>query len=291
MKTPIQLAGLDEAIQEQTGNFTKLPKISAPYTSVLKRATVTDFSADGLPKMGVERIATTQIVEVVGETDANGLRVFKVPNDVHDRVRFVGIWSNQNNNNGTFINSTSTSSYCEITFYGTGLNVLISSTGSRDLRVTVDGGSESANIVPASGSGILDGRIYNPNLVISASSGLALGLHTIKIRDNVGNFATVGFEILNTAGTSPNTLQLPPAQSYAGGKKLVKSALSVDSYNSNFESGTLGTKGGRVVVYQKADGTIGKAVNPTNASVAYLGSADHTNESLIRSYLTDSLEV
>jgi len=56
------------------------------------------------------------------------------------------------------------------------------------------------------------------------------------------------------------------------------------SPTTGFESGTLGTRGGHVLVYQKADGTIAKAVTPTNAAAAFLSSADHTNEEEIRRY-------
>jgi hypothetical protein len=231
---------------------------------------------------------TQAIQEVQGESGPNGERVFKPINDQHDAVRLSSgssEWLQSIDSNGQhpFINVSGT---IEISFYGTGLNLITGYyTGSLsfDIRATIDGGSEGANFMPASTtSGILGGRNYNSNQIINVASNLSLGLHTIKLRivSLSTTFILFGYEVLNTN----STLQLLPGRSYLGGKRLYKAAASTDAYNSNFESGTLGTKGGHVVVYQKSDGTVAKAVTPTNASQANLGSTNHTNESLIRSY-------
>jgi len=285
-KISVLTKDFDDSLLNRTDPIVYLPKVAAPFTTVVKRALMTDLANDLLPRFGVDRVMTQAIQEVQGESGPNGERVFKPINDQHDAVRLSSgssEWLQSIDSNGQhpFINVSGT---IEISFYGTGLNLITGYyTGSLsfDIRATIDGGSEGANFMPASTtSGILGGRNYNSNQIINVASNLSLGLHTIKLRivSLSTTFILFGYEVLNTN----STLQLLPGRSYLGGKRLYKAAASTDAYNSNFESGTLGTKGGHVVVYQKSDGTVAKAVQPTNASQANLTSADHTNESVIR---------
>jgi len=90
---------------------------------------------------------------------------------------------------------------------------------------------------------------------------------------------TVGVAVQFTGSVIVN-----PGVAYSKGKALTLANQTGFQYNSGFESGSLGTRGGRVVVYQKTDGTIAKAVQPTNASQLNLTSADHSNEEVIRTY-------
>lgn len=283
-KTPVQTQDLGDAIAKQGDSFVSLSKITVPYTTVVNRAKCTDFSQDLLPRMGIDRVMTQSIIEVQGEVGPNGERVFKPVNDAHDAVRFVGNFSSSASNWGQMISSVSVNDYIEITFYGTGLNILVPDySAAYQLYATVDGGAESGtNIFTGSGaSAVLQARNYSSNQVRAVVSGLTLGLHTVKLRNNFASgFNFYGYEVLNTN----TTLQLTPGNSYANGKRLYKSSLTTDSYNSNFESGSLGSRGGHVVVYQKSDGSIAKAVTPTNTSSATLSSADHTNEEVIRKY-------
>lgn len=275
------VANLGEAVENSISAYTYLPKVAAPFTTVLNRASVTDFSADGLPKFGVDRVMTQAIQEVQGESGPNGERVFKAVNDIHDAVRFVGSWFSGNDSVGQYVgDGTNTTDYVEITFYGTALNVLIRNTAT--LSYSVDGGGESSAGNPSAFSGILATRNYSMNTVFPIVSNLSIGLHTVKIRNTNGGSGgrIYGYETLNTSAT----LQLPESISYIGSRRLAKNSVSTDAYNSGFESGILGTRGGHVLVYQKPDGTIAKAVTPTNASAAYLTSADHTNEEILRTY-------
>jgi len=268
----------DDALSNRTDPIVYLPKVAAPFTTVVKRALMTDLANDLLPRFGVERVMTQAIQEVQGENGPTNQRVFKPINDQHDAVRFVGSINQNNNADGQHLVILSTS-YLEVTFYGTGLNLLTIIDGSaRSVSVSVDGGS--ASTVTNTGSGVLVGRNYSANIVLNVVSGLTLGIHTVKLSHVTAAILMTGYEVLNTN----STLQLLPGRSYLGGKRLYKAAASTDAYNSNFESGTLGTKGGHVVVYQKSDGTVAKALQPTNASQANLTSADHTNEEVIRTY-------
>lgn len=287
--TPIRIADLGDALSESSGSFVKLSKVSAPYTTVINRAKVTDFSNDLLPRMGVQRVAFDSIQEVQAEFSSSGQRVWKPANDIHDAVRFVGNWQTFDDSNGVYVQSRSgttfATDYLEITFFGTGLNLLVYAAdgNNRGVSVSIDGGATTS--VSASGSGVQNSRGYKINQIINVAANLSLGMHTAKI-----NYATsavslfYGYEVITLSGTSTNILQLTPGSSVSSGKKLSKASLTADSYNSNFESGTLGTRGGRVVVYQKSDGTVAKAVNPAEAAASYLSSANHSNESIVRQY-------
>lgn len=280
-KISTQITDLDQNLAAQVPAIVLLKKVDAPYTTVVKRAQCTDFSQDLMPRFGVERIQVQDIQEVQGETGPNGERVFKPINDQYDAVRLVGAWGSSNNANGSHVqHGAAGTDYIEITFYGTGLNILAANfDGSRDARATVDGGAEGANFMPAGVAVGLQGRNYPINSPINAVSGLTLGLHTVKIRA-VTWLRITGYEVLNTN----STLQYTKGTSYSGGKRLYVSALTTAAYNSGFESGTLGTRGGCVLVYQKSSGVVAKAVTPTNTSAAYLTSADHTNEEVVRTY-------
>lgn len=283
--TPVQLQALNESISQTNQSFVKLNTISAPYTSIVNRAKCVDPSSDLLPRMGIDRVMFEGLQELPTEFGSSGEQVFKPTNDRTDRVRFVGKWNQNLDAYGQRVVSQSQNDYVEIVFYGTGLNLLwVGNASARDIRCTVDGGSEGSNIVNFTNMNYIEARNYSGNTLISAVT-TTLGLHTVKIRNaNANAMIFTGYEVVNSSGTSPNFLQLIPGSSYVGGKKLSKSSLTVDSYNSNFESGALGTRGGRVLVYQKADGSIAKSVNPTNAEAAYLSSANHANEAVVNNY-------
>jgi hypothetical protein len=253
-------------------------------STITGRAPMVDLSKDLGVRMGVERIQTQQIMRVDGESGPAGEAVYKPVNDKFDQMRFVGGgWTNLNNNDGLMIQSGSVAGeYLEITFYGTGLSVLtgILNNASIDWRVSVDGAAEGSNIYISTFSEVLRARNYTPNQAILLASNLTFGLHTVKLR-NAGAVVMriMGFEILNES----SNLKIQPGQ-ITGDAGLISLASQVTTpYNSGFESGTLGTRGGRVVTYLKKDGTVGKAVNPAGSQLN-LTSTDHSNEEVIRNY-------
>lgn len=279
-RTPVQLQQLESAVFKQLGSFVDLPKIDAPFTTVVKRGQMTDLSQDLMPRMGIERIVLQSVQEVQDETGPSGERVFKTPNDLHNQIRFVGQWINLNDLSGARPYGQVTGDYIEVSFYGTGLNLLhFIDGGARTYNVFVDG--QAAAGFTITGSSLLNGRNYAPNQVVPVVRGLTLGHHTVKVVANaVPQFVIYGVEILNEA----STIKTSPASAYFGGKKLSLSTLDSQAFNSSFESGTLGTKGGRVVVYIDPDGTIKKVLTPTDSSQLNLTSTNHTNEELIRAY-------
>jgi hypothetical protein len=252
------------------------------YSAVINRASIVDLSQNLKAQMGIERIPIQQIQLLQNEFGPNGESVYSVVNDIFGQIRFVGGTSTQNDGNGTPVSINgdgSTTSYVEITFFGTGLNALVLETANaRDFVASVDGGSESATLYPASPSGILSGRNYNTNTVINCVSGLALGVHTVKLRASNASFSAriSGVEILNES----SSVKVNPGVSYVNGQKLILSSQSVFSYSSV----VTGTRGGRVLVYHKSDGTIAQAFQAVNGAQANLTSADHTNEEVVRSY-------
>lgn len=257
------------------------PAAGSFYSQIQNRSSIIDLAKDLKVRMGVDRMPIQSVFLLQNEFGPNGEPVFGLLNDTLGVVRFVGSGiTNSNSTNGPNVTSTLVNDFCEITFYGTGINFLTVNNTVWDARATVDGGAEGSNFMPSASTAI-NGRNTSPNQVIPVVSGLSLGVHTVKIRNNSASGLNFnGFEIVNDA----TTLKVNQGVSYIGGKKLSLGSQQSPAYNSTFESGTLGTRGGRVIVYQKADGTIAKAVNPTGSQLNYT-SADHSNEEVAQTYV------
>lgn len=278
--TEFSLRDIDSNILQQHAAITRLPKIATSSTAIVNRAQVTNFAADGLPKMGVDRRTIQQVMEVFGEYGANGERVFKAVNDYDDAVRFVGSWTNLNDSNGQRPGTTTIGDYLEITFYGTGLNLLVYQDSSARQFTGLLNGSTSLGTFGASVSSVTVSRNTNANTIVPIVNGLTLGTHTVKLTLSVSALQVFGYEALNVS----SSIFVPAATTYSGSRRLYSANTSTTAYNSGFESGTLGTRGGHVLVYQKVDGTIAKAVTPTNTTPDYLNSANHTNEEEVRRF-------
>jgi len=287
------VAQIQEAIGEGFQAFVKssqvinattgTPGTGQFYSTIANRAAISDLSQDLKVRMGIERIMTQQIYQLQNEFGPNGEPVFSVVNDDRGQIRFVGsgIFTINDASGQRIGTGTTSTDYAEVTFYGTGINLLqnIGVAANVSVAYSVDGGAESTTAT-TSYSGVITGRNYSTNSIIPIVSGLTLGVHTVKIRaassSGVGYY---GFEVLNEA----STLKVNPGSSYINSKKITTNAQQTVVYNSTFESGTLGTRGGRVLVYQKSDGTIAKAVTPAGSQLN-LTSADHTNEEIARVY-------
>lgn len=294
-KTSIQTKELQTSIANiQSSNIVGLsyrtatsttgtPATGTFHSTVSNRSRVVDLTNDLMPRMGVERIQIQQLMRVADEQGATGEPVYKPVNDKFDQIRAVGAWSADNAQAGSRIYPNLTSDYVEVVFYGTGLNLLIQhTTNANYLTYSLNGGSETVVLNGVTYGNPLNTRGYAQNTVINVVAGLTLGLYTIKFRQQTGpsNYTFLGIEILNES----SQVKTSPGTSITSGKPLTLSSLSSSTYNSSFESGSLGTRGGRVLVYQKSDGTIAKSVTPTNASQSNLSAADHSNEEVIRTY-------
>lgn len=254
-----------------------VPKyINAPFTTIQNRNQLLDSSNMLQAVMGVERIPFISSNILSNEFGANG-EIVRELDGKDARVRFVGAgWANLSTANGTRVETAVIGDYLEVSYYGTGINLLVTLySASMDARLTIDNASEiGATIYPASISTILSGRSYNPNQIVPLVSGQSLGWHTVKVRcNNVAGFPTMGIEILNQS----TSLTIPVGQAFVGNKKESLAVLSNSAYNA----GVVGTKGARVVKYLK-DGAPSQAVRECAATPSYLTNANHTNEEVVR---------
>lgn len=277
---------LDVGDQASDLEYVTIPTMAVANTAITGRSAMPDLSQDMNARFAVNRLTVQQLYLLQGEQDtANGKPVRGTSNDRLNQMRFVGNWQQFATNLGPVVVGNDQDDYCEITFYGTGLNMLTLSNGiSRDVRATVDGGSEGANLFPATTNAIIATRNYATNEVYPVSTGLALGIHTIRLRNASAaqTFPIYGFEVLNEQSTA--VIKVQPGSQFVRGSKRTLASQQSFAYNTTFESGTLGTRGGRVIIYQKLDGSIAKAVQPTDAAQANLTSASHANEEIARIY-------
>ena len=248
------------------GNKIKTSLVPAPFTQVVNSQgsprQISDLTNNLKPSFGIERIHIRGISRIEDEFGPAGEEVYEMPNK-DPRVRFVGQW---NNISSVYGNSTNfeQDSFVEITFYGTGLNALwetSSPAGTGDYRATVDGGVEGGNIFTGNYSNILGARNYEARIILPVVSGLALGVHTVKIRrQGVNNPYIYGFEVLN----ENSQLIVNSGQPLAGGK-----AASLDSQSllDIKPSELTGDKGGRVLTYLDAEGNLKRAVRPVDPQV------------------------
>lgn len=259
--------------------------ISVPYTSIVNRAKIPDIANDLSVRMGVERISIQSLYQLQNEFGVSGEPVWAALNDDKNLIRLVGSWGAADVFNGPGVRSTASGNFIEIVFYGTGLNLLVGwpSSGATVL-VTVDGGTEGVtNIHPTGHSGILNARSYAPNGVIPVVSNLSLGVHTVRLRHNSAiTWDVHGFEILNAA----STLVVNPGVAYSAGSKKTLASQQTPAFNSGFTNvyGIAGTRGGRVLTYLASDGTVKKDIQYVNTAAAYLSSASHADEEVIRTY-------
>ena len=267
------------------GFFDESSRINVPYTSIINRSTIPDLANDLKPRMGIDRIPIQNLVQLQNEFGSLGEPVFSVSNDTKNLIRFVGQWVNTNDSNGisAVIPSTAPSTdYAEVTFFGTGFNLISLWISSISLSVSIDGASP-ITISSSTANPVLSTRNYEVNQVVSVASGLSLGIHTIKIAKSSTsvNFNIFGFEIITLNSTNITTNQ---GTSYIGGKKVVSSVQNTSDYAASFDEGSLAAKGGRAQIYVKPDGSIAKTINPVSASTLYLTSTDHSSEEVCRTY-------
>lgn len=253
--------------------------ISVPYTTITNRAQIRDISKGMAPSMGIQRIPVQSIYQLQTEFGASGEPVWASLNDDQGLIRFVGSWTPTVDSRGQYIASGSnTSDYVEVTFFGTGLNVLVNNRTAQTVVASVDGAAEGSSFMPSSPSSVIDARNYSANIVVSVVSGLTIGIHTIKMRNNNGSapWHVYGFEVLNESST---------VRINSG--KIIKDQrqVSLDTAQSLAykPSSLTGSKGGRVVTYNQG-GVIGQAVQAVDSTALYLTNANHSNEEIVRTY-------
>lgn len=267
------------------GTEVDLQYIDAPHTDVINRAKMVDLSNDLKPRFGVERISLQEVVFLSNETGPGETPVYKPINDIYNQVRVYGsIVTNAYNAEGSYVQISYPDGVVEITFYGTGLNLLVTDNdGIRDWRYAVDDGAVSgSSFTPSPVSTAFIGANYAANSIYPVVKGLDLGLHTVKISTPTNLIRITGYEIINES----STIIVNPGSITKNGQKVTLLTQENVPYNSTFdlEYGTDTGKGGCVSLYLKEDGTIGKSVQWTDVTRLDTTAANHYNEEVISEY-------
>ncbi len=272
-------------IGEVIGNFdsVELPMITAPYTSVINRALIPDFSQDLKARLGAETMRIQQIIEMTNESGPNGEIVWKPVNDRFDQVRLIGKWLiNQDANGLSYVNYLNTD-IVEVTFWGTGLQMLTyADNTNRGWNYSVDNGAIQTGSYVLTGNSALAGTYKDMQVCLPVVSGLTPGLHTVRLLfTNSGAFLQ-GFKILNEQASKK--IRVNPGSQYVKGHKRTLANPALLDIDAGFESGSLSSSGGAVIIYQKADGSIAKKANAAGTTPGYLGGADHSNEEVVQNF-------
>lgn len=268
------------------GNKVKTDFVAVPFTQIVNEQgqsrKIADLESNLKASFGVERIHVSSLKKLTKEFGPNGETVFE-PSNKDARIRFVGGWESISNTSGTSIKTsgvfTNPNDSIEVTFYGTGLNLLGNSAASNTLvaDIYVDNTLNSSLSILTPTSSILNGRNYNSNNIAPLVSGLSLGWHTVRIQGKSGNndsLFTYGFEILNES----SQITVNKGQPFQGGLSAALEAQTL----FNIKPTTLtGVKGGRVLTYITEEGEIGQVVKAVDALIGTAASASHTNEDVI----------
>jgi len=283
----IQSQGFQSFVNTQSALLAPTTTTGTPvsgtfYSSITNRASLTDLSQDLRPRMGVERIITQEVYLIQNEFGSGGGNVYGVVNDTFGRIRCVGGWvSIDQAAGGQFIDETGVfpNGYMEITFYGTGLNLLTFYDGStRNITASVDGGAFGANLLSSNASNVMAAKQWTQNGVIHVVGGLTQGIHTVTLKNGNGTAPDMiisGIEILNES----SNVYVQPGVSYNAGKKVVTSAQVSFAYGAPAS----GSNGGRVLIYQNSDGSIGEAFQAVGSTLTF-GSVNHSAEEVARVY-------
>ena len=225
---------------------------------------------------GIERISFDGIDELDTEQGPNG-EVVHALNTGDSRIRFVGSgWTFRVNNDGSRPSTDNTGDYIEVTFYGTGFNLLGRIDPNSTWTANLDGGADFVVLDDGSGSApsdlssVLNGQNVDANEIIPVTSGLTAGVHTIRIRRETDQLFLTGCEIINENAA---ITQQPGAdfdgrvEALAGTSFPIKpdnsTVPSVDGRDLNGTAATYGTHstGARVLNYLTSGGQYKQSFN------------------------------
>jgi hypothetical protein len=171
---------------------------------------------------GSQRHKFKSIQKLEQETATHGISIYSV--DGREWIRQVG-YGFYNNSNGNFLNLGDATYYYEITAYCSGINLINLTRATATFRYTVDGGTEVGTDYGANSltSYLLGSRFVDAGSVSNLTSGLTLGIHTIKIRRS-GTYGEVyGIELIaqdTTSATTKSQIQIPSQNVVSYGKKF-----------------------------------------------------------------------
>jgi len=242
--------------------FVQKEAVTSPYTDIQNRAKL-DASLKCI--MGNERINVNSLNLLPKEFGPNGEKVYE-PDSGDKRVRIVGDHQAAFSTSGMYFNLLN-NGYVEVTFYGTGLNMLHRTHASTIvIDAIVDGVSIGTIFNSTGASSILNARNYSPNQVTQITSGLTLGWHTVKIVRNNDTPSIKGFDIVNEA----SQITVKSGKAHGNGYEYLLDADQLIDYNLGFDNIAdidLGTRGGRSIVYlDPSDGSLKKRTTQVDAA-------------------------
>jgi len=178
-----------------------LPLNGELYSSITNRKPIVKLDHSLLPNIPVERVLINSVTPVQGESHSSGT-VYKT-NDKKDRIRVVGsAVSALSGFSGDFV-MTQTGSFFEVTFYGTGLNMLYMKDGQdRSMSASLNGEAavDISSQLNLGNQNLLEGIGYAIHQGVEVFNNLPLGYHTVKIQSAASSADRVyGFEILNNS--------------------------------------------------------------------------------------------
>lgn len=280
-KTPVQTRQIAQLLESQLQGIVDVSEELTPtsgtpgpgefWSTITGRANIKNFAALR-PVMGVERIQTQTVIgPLPGESGESGQAVYGAVNDKWNQFRAVGAATGTVNANGQFIGGAV--DYYEITFYGTGLNLLcLLESSLRTMTVELDGQGAGSNITPSNINNVLGTENYSTNQVINLVSKETLGWHTVKITSTGASvIIPYGFEVLNES----LQITVPAGVAYQGGEKKELVSEDASAYNSVDEGSLHSTRGGRVLVYLDENGEVKKAGTPTYGTTKTLTDTNH----------------
>ena len=258
------------------------PAAGTFHSKISGRAPMLDLSKIPSGKQGVERIQEVAVELKDGEIGPDGENVYEILND--PRFRLYGDPTIFDNSLGKHFENNA---ILEVTFYGTGLNILycLSDASDRGGEVFVDG--ISIGSFSHTGTDIIDQRNYPSRKVINLVSGLSQGVHTVRF-ESAGSIVLfyAGFEILNES----TDVAIPEGSVVADGARynLVAGTDDLTTFENEYQdgSGTITdvTKGGHTVRYIDTDGTVKKDINYVDSTQLNLAAADHSNEEVVQKF-------
>lgn len=264
--------------------FIQKNEYEALYSTIQNRAKI-DSSLKVI--FGNERVHVNSLNLLTKEFGPNGESVYE-PDNGDTRIRFFGRVATYFSTDGQHIRmeSGTDNKGVEITFYGTGLNIIGWRNGgvNRNLTLKVDNNSASAFVYDQVGnSAALQQRNYKMNAVISVVSNLSLGWHTVLLTHaEATEIFIFGFEILNES----SQITVKAGKAHGNGYEYELANDQLIDYKLGFDNVAdldVGTKGGRAVVYlDPATGVAKKRLTKVDATPAYLASANHSNEAPYR---------
>ena len=228
---------------------------------------------------GIERIPFNGIDELDTEYGSDLATTPSFNKAVHalstgdSRIRFVGSgWEIATSGTiGTVIRTLTNNDYVEITFFGTALNILafIDNTNvGYDWRATVDGGTEGGSLRPTNPSDVLKGNIKT-NVILPVTSGLATGVHTVRIRNFNNGAGTDGFTLFGCEIINENAaITQQPGADFDGRVKLLDGTdLPI------IPTGFSGETGARVLNYLTSGGQLKQIFTEANEELNTLAGA------------------